>query len=416
MIDALKNLKAKEFIFSPEIEKQIYNSRYVSCARNKLTLTGGFVEGNTTIGGIGTIQNYYRIDDRQFVSINNIIYELINGSLKQVSVIQLKPVVSYVKVLFKNKEEILFFNKSIGVITGGYLPEIRIPSFDYYDVCDGRIFYGKDHRLYFTRDFKTKEGSFDFRADYYLDLKKKYGKITGVKRLNDKLYVFCEKTILYVVSDSSTIGLKLEETYFNGLNVRRFSVGENNGKITFINYGQVCRFDGKKITETGIYITEEEDSLTFPKTDGKYYLKDIADPFSANCVLVVDVEEPSFFRAPLYQDIAIAKESMSGINVDTRKLVTLQPDSMPPLNGYISTKKIKLCDEKWVAIVGISAEVKGRCDLSVKDGNNTINYELSEEKNKIKCFHINNEIELTLQNFSQGFELRNLKITLRKRR
>lgn len=416
MIDALKKLKAKEFTVSPEIEKHIFNTRYVSCASNKLTLSGGFVEGKTTIPGTDSIHTYFKVDDRIFISFDNRVYELIDGTLNQVSVTRLYPFISYVRVLYKGKEEIMFFNKDTGIITGGEIPDIRIPPFDYYDVCDGRIFYGKNHRLYFTKDFNTKENSFDLMADYYLDLKKKYGKITGLKRLKDKLYVFCEKTILYVVSDGSALKLKLEETDFNGLNVRKFSVGENNGQITFINYGQVCRFDGKKITETGIYITEEEDSFVLPKTDGKYYLKYIYEPFSKTCVLIIDVEEPSFFRAPLYEDFAIAQESMTAINRTTRKIVTLEPSSMPPLNGYISTNKIKLCEEKWVAIVGISAEVKGRCELTIRDGYNPITYELSEEKNKIKCFHINNEIELTLQNFSQGFEVKNLKITLRERR
>ena len=198
--------------------------------------------------------------------------------------------------------------------------------------------------------------------------------------------------------------------------MRKFSVGKNNGKITFINYGQVCRFDGKKITETGIYITEEEDSLVLPKTDGKYYLKQIVEPFSKSCVLIVDVEEPSFFRAQLYEDFLIAQESMSAYKKESRKIATLEPNSMPPLNGYFNTKKIKLCDEKWVAVVGISADIKGSCSLRVGDGSSAIIYELSEEKNSIKCFHMNNEIELAFNNFSQGFELKNLKITLRKRK
>lgn len=416
MTNALKKLKAKEFTVSPDIKKHLFNSSYVCCSDEKLILTGGFVEGKTTIPGTGSIHTYFRVDDRIFVSIDNKIYELINGTLKQVSATRLNPFVSYVRVLYKGKQEIMFFNKNTGIITGGETPDIYIPEFDYYDVCEGRIFYGKDNRLYFTGDFNTKENSFNLRADYYLDLKKKYGKIKGMKCINGKLYIFCENTILFVVSDNSTLGLKLEETDFNGLKVREFSVGENNGKITFINYGQVCRFDGKKITETGIYITEEEDLLNLPKTDGKYYLKDITEPFSERCVLIVDVEESSFFRAQLYEDFALAQESMSAINRKTRKIATLEPTSMPPQNGYINTNDIRLCDEKWVAVVGISAEVKGSCDLRVGDGYNAITYELSEEKNSIKCFHLNNKIDLSFDNFSQGFELKNLTITLRERK
>ena len=416
MINAPKKLKAKEFTVSPDLEKHIFNSSYICCSDKRLTLTGGFVEGKTGIPGTSSILSYFRVDDRIFVSIDNRIYELINETLKQISETRLLPFISYVRVLYKGKEEVMFFNKTTGIITGGEIPDIIIPPFDYYDVCDGRIFYGKDNRLYFTGEFNTKENSFDLKANYYLDLKKRYGKITGVKRLKDKLYVFCANTVLCVVSDNSVLGLKLEETEFNGLNVREFSVGENNGKITFINYGQLCRFDGKKITETGIYITEEEDLLNLPKTDGKYYLKDIDEPFSTRCVLIVDVEEPSFFRAQLYEDFALAQESMSAINRTTRKIATLDPSSMPPLNGYFNTKKIKLCDEKWVAVVGISADIKGSCSLRVGDGANAIIYELSEGKNSIKCFHMNNEIDLSFNNFSQGFELKNLKITLRKRK
>ena len=416
MINALKKLKTKEFTVSPDLEKHIYNSSYVSFARNKLTLTGGFVEGNITIPGTGFVQRYFKIDDRIFVSIENRIYELIDGTLNQVSVTRLYPFVSYVRVLYKGKEEIMFFNESTGIITGGEIPDIRIPPFDYYDVSNGRIFYGKDHRLYFTKDFDAKENSFDLKADYFLDLKKIYGKITGIKALKDKLYVFCENTVLCVVSDNSVLGLKLEETDFNGLKVRGFSVGKNNEKITFINYDQVCRFDGKKITETGIYITEEEDTFNLPKTEGKYYLKYIDEPFSKSCALIVDVEEPSFFRATLYDNFSIAQESMSAYKEESRKIATLEPSSMPPLNGYFSTKKIKLCDKKWVAVVGVSAEVKGRCTLRVCDGYNTTIYELSEEKNSIKCFHLTNEIDLSFNNFSQGFELKNLKITLRERK
>ena len=251
MINALKKLKAKEFTVSPDLEKHVFNSGYVSCAHNKLALTGGFVEGNITIPGTDFVQRYFKIDDRIFVSIQNRIYELIDGTLNQVGIIQLYPFVSYVRVLYKGKEEILFFNESNGLITGGEIADVHIPPFDYYDVSNGRIFYGKDNRLYFTGDFNHKESSFNLRADYYIDLKNKYGKIAGVQSLKDKLYVFCENTILCVTSDSSALGLKLEETDFNGLDVRKFSVGKNNGKITFINYGQVCRFDGKKITETG---------------------------------------------------------------------------------------------------------------------------------------------------------------------
>ena len=196
MINALKKLKAKEFTVSPDLEKYLFNSSYVSCANKKLTLTGGFVEGNITIPGTDFIQNFFKIDDRYFVSIDHRIYELIDGTLNQISDTSLSPFVSYVRILYKNKKEILFFNKSTGIITGGEKPDVHIPPFDYYDVSNGRIFFGKNHRLYFTKDFDVKENSFDLKADYYLDLKKKYGKITGIKALKDKLYVFCENTVL----------------------------------------------------------------------------------------------------------------------------------------------------------------------------------------------------------------------------
>ena len=416
MIKALKKLKSKEFTVSPDLSKYIFNTHYVSYTPEKIALIGGYVDDDVAVPGTEKIQNYYRTNDRHFVSINRKIYEIIDGTLNQVSERSLSGVVHYINVLYKGKEEVYFFDLYDGFLTGGETPPKFIPPFNYYDVYDGRIFFGKNNRLYFSRDFNKKESSFDLRADYFIDLKTRYGGIAGIKRQNDKLYVFCKKSILCVQSDDSVLGIKVSETNFCGLNIRKSSVAENNGQVTFINDGQVCRFDGKKITQTGYYVSEEEDVLSLPRTNGKYYIKDIEEPFSSRCVIVVDVEEPSQFRMPIYQDMILSRENGGGVNTSNRKLVTFSPDSMPYLNGYYSTKTIKLCDEKWVMIVGISAEVKGSCNLKIRDGYNTVTYQISEEKNSIKCFHINNKIDLTFENFSQGFELKNIKIKLRTRK
>ncbi len=416
MINALKKLRTKEFTVSPEIVKYVDVSRNVSYSPEKIALIGGFVDQKTEIPGDKNILSFYSVNGRQFVCIDKKIHELKNGTLNKISDKNISTYYDYVKILYKGKEEVFFFYYNDGIITGGENPVMKIPDYNYYDVYNGRVFFAKGKRVYFSRDFNVKENSFDLRADFYVDVKEKYGSISGIKTLRNKLYVFCEKAILYIEADNSQLGLKLQETDYLSMNIRRYSVSENSGQLTFINDGQICRFDGKKITETGVYLSESEDQFITPRTFGKYYIKCITVPYTARCLLVVDVEEKSQHKTPIYDDLTFSREEGSGVNETTRKVIKLTPDSMPQLNGYISTKKFKLCENKDVCVVGLSAEVKGSCNIIIKIGYKYVEYEISEEKNYIKCFHIGNEISLSLKNFSQDFELKNLKIKLRKRK
>lgn len=416
MVNALKKLKANEFTVSPDLSKNVFNTRCVSFNKKKLALIGGYQEEKITVPGTEKIYNYYRINGRHFVSLQGYINELVNGTLNQISSKKITGLIHYLPVMYKGKEEIYFFNDSDGFLTGGETPQKYIPPFDFCDVFDGRIFFAKKNRLNFSRDFNLQESSFDLRADYYIDLKKKYGQICGIKRLKDKLYVFCEKIILSVTRDNSSLGLKIEETELNDLKIRNLSVALNNGQITFINDGRVCRFDGKNITELDVYISKEEDSLVEPKTYGKYYMKNVKESFSALCILFVDVEDNSQHRFPVYQDLIFSQEEGGGINLENRKIVSFSPETMPYLNGYFSSNTIKLCDGNWVAVVGVSAKIKGQCTMSIRNGYNEISYEISEDNNDIKCFQISNNISLTFKDFSLGFELQDLKIKLRKRK